>query len=78
MVLWPAAQVIAAALVALLMTDRRSGRRVLELGCGTGLCSLAAAAMPQTLVLATDYRQEPLQLLQEAACKDSNPRCQTL
>eukprot|EP00434_Breviolum_minutum_P001220 symbB.v1.2.001068.t1/scaffold33.1/size517934/20 len=64
-VLWPAAQVVAAALLALLMRDL-SRRRIVELGCGTGLCSLAASTIPKTSVLATDYREEPLELLQQA------------
>eukprot|EP00435_Cladocopium_sp_Y103_P018076 s5162_g4.t1 len=65
-VLWPAAQVVAAVLLALLLRDG-SRRRIVELGCGTGLCSLAASTVPKTVVLATDYRQEPLELLQQAA-----------
>ncbi|CAJ1357758.1 unnamed protein product [Effrenium voratum] len=72
LVLWPAAQVAAAALVALLKArapaeKRGSKRRILELGCGTGLCSLAAAAESSGAeVVATDYRAEPLELLQQA------------
>jgi predicted nicotinamide N-methyase len=62
-VLWPAAQVVAHALTRL--GDLR-GVHVLELGAGTGLCSLAALARGAT-VLATDYREEPLQLLRESA-----------
>ena len=42
-----------------------SRRRIVELGCGTGLCSLAASTVPKTVILATDYRQEPLELLQQ-------------
>ena len=68
-VLWPAAQVVAGAL----MAEKRSyaGWSVLELGAGTGLCSLAAAAAGATAV-ATDYRDEPLDLLRAAA--DHNAR----
>jgi len=61
-VLWPAAQVVAQALAGLEL----EGARVLELGAGTGLCSLAAAACGAE-VLATDYREEPLELLRDAA-----------
>lgn len=42
----------------------------MELGCGTGLCSLAASTVPKTVVLATDYRQEPLELLQQVRAAD--------
>ncbi|CAK9024713.1 Protein-lysine methyltransferase C42C1.13 [Durusdinium trenchii] len=71
-VLWPAAQVVAAVLVALLLKDS-SRRHVLELGSGTGLCALSAAGLQPTVppggtvaVLATDYREEPLELLRQA------------
>jgi len=62
-VLWPAAQVVASELAALPSLE---GRRVVELGAGTGLCSLTAAALGAD-VLATDYRSEPLQLLRRSA-----------
>ncbi|CAE7217343.1 luxQ [Symbiodinium natans] len=42
------------------------GARVLELGCGNGLCSLVAASLGAS-VLASDYRQLPLDLLRAAA-----------
>ncbi|KAL1499797.1 hypothetical protein AB1Y20_012482 [Prymnesium parvum] len=61
-VLWPAAQVVASTLAATPL----SGARVVELGAGTGLCALTAAARGAS-VLATDYRTEPLELLQASA-----------
>ena len=60
-VLWPAAQAVARELVAL--TDGsgepllRSGSVLLELGAGTGLCSIAAASVGAT-ALATDPATE--------------------
>ena len=66
-VLWPAAQVVAGALVNALRSMPRSAS-VLELGAGTGLCSIAAAASgAANQVLATDYRREPLSLLETSA-----------
>ena len=44
-----------------------AGRRVLELGCGNGLASLAAARLGASQVLATDYRALPLSLVSSAA-----------
>jgi predicted nicotinamide N-methyase len=66
-VLWPAAQVVAQAVAA--MGDLRN-RTLLELGAGTGLVSLAAAACGAD-VLATDYREEPLELLRASAARSS-------
>uniref|UniRef100_A0A7S2D372 Calmodulin-lysine N-methyltransferase n=1 Tax=Haptolina brevifila TaxID=156173 RepID=A0A7S2D372_9EUKA len=63
-VIWPAAQVVAAELVRVLEGYRQC--RVLELGAGTGLCSIAAAASG-AVTLATDYRDEPLALLRYSA-----------
>lgn len=68
-VLWPAAQATAGALVEhSAAADCQAlfgrGRRFLELGAGTGLCSLAAASLG-CVTLATDYRPEPLQLLED-------------
>jgi len=62
-VLWPAAQVVARQLAAL---PALGGRRVVELGAGTGLCALAAAARGAS-TLATDYREEPFALLHASA-----------
>ena len=61
-VLWPAAQVVARALAELSLSDAR----VVELGAGTGLCALTAAARGAS-VLATYYRAEPLELLRASA-----------
>lgn len=64
-VLWPAAQVVAAQVVAAI--EAAPGPVcLLELGAGTGLCSIAAAAAGAT-ALATDYRAEPLALLRGGA-----------
>ena len=65
-VLWPAAQVVAAA-VAALDPALLKGATCLELGAGTGLCSLAALACGAKRALATDYREEPLALLHLSA-----------
>ena len=64
-VLWPAAQVVATALVNTIESSTHPCR-VLELGAGTGLVSIAAAASGAD-VLATDYRTEPLELLRASA-----------
>lgn len=66
-VLWPAGQVVAQAIAA----RDLQGRSLLELGAGTGLCSIAAAACGAAPVLATDYREEPLALLQQSAARTS-------
>ena len=71
-VLWPAAQAVAAALVALNRTTAPlASLRVLELGAGTGLASLAAARLGAVLALATDRRPEPLSLLRQAAAREA-------
>lgn len=64
-VLWPAAQVVANIIATL---PAIHGATVLELGAGTGLCSLTALRCGAKHVFATDYRSEPLELLREAAC----------
>jgi predicted nicotinamide N-methyase len=65
-VLWPAASAVASYFLTHCNSKARS---VLELGCGTGLVSLALAsfAAPGITILATDYEPLPLQLLQYAA-----------
>ena len=65
-VLWPAAQVVAGA-VAALDPELLKGATCVELGAGTGLCSLAALACGAKRALATDYREEPLALLHLSA-----------
>ena len=66
-VLWPAAQVVASAVASLDL----AGKSVVELGCGTGLVSLTAAACGAASVLATDYRAEPLELLRASLARSS-------
>eukprot|EP00965_Chrysotila_dentata_P145963 4822244-Pleurochrysis_carterae.AAC.1 len=68
-----AAQVVASAATA----EELQGKTVLELGAGTGLCSLAAAAAGAR-VLATDYREEPLRLLQKATLLNNQVLGRTL
>lgn len=70
-VLWPAAQVVASAVAALDLQDATC----LELGAGTGLCSLTALACGARHALATDYREEPLELLNLSA--DANDLAST-
>ncbi|CAE7241001.1 C42C1.13 [Symbiodinium sp. CCMP2592] len=78
LVLWPAAQVVAAALIGLLGTyGKKRPARVVELGAGTGLCSLAAVAAGHQ-ALATDYREEPLALLRQAAVLNEKQLSKTL
>ena len=73
---WPAAQVVCEALVdrarglqadsSMDLSHSLSGTRVLEVGAGTGLCSLAAASLG-VQVTATDAHPEPLAQLEAAA-----------
>jgi predicted nicotinamide N-methyase len=63
-VLWPASLAIASHL---LTAVNLKDLTVLELGAGTGLVSMAACAGGARHVLATDYEEIPLQLLQYAA-----------
>ena len=62
---WPAALYIASYLYD--HPEIVKGRTVLELGCGNGLVSLAATAIGASKVIATDYRDLPLQLVDSAA-----------
>lgn len=66
-VLWPAAQVVAREIASWSL----GGKSVLELGCGTGLVAMAAAARGAASVLATDYRTEPLELLHASVARSS-------
>ena len=63
-VLWPASQVLASRIAADPLSFR--GRTVVELGAGTGLCSIVAASSGAAVV-ATDTNPITLQLLQAAA-----------
>jgi predicted nicotinamide N-methyase len=69
-VLWPAASAIASRL--LTSSGQLGGKRILEVGAGTGLVSIAAAQGGAAHVLATDYEEIPLQLLQHAAAHLNN------
>ena len=60
--LWPSGLALAEAVAALPL----AGRRVLELGCGLGLPSLAAA-LAGAAVLATDWSPDAVALLRENA-----------
>ena len=62
-VLWPAATFLAHKLA----SEDLSGAAVLELGCGNGLCSLAALTRGAARVVASDYRELPLTLVEAAA-----------
>lgn len=62
--LWPAARSLAA-----ILPPRLDGRRVLELGCGLGLPSLVAARRGAE-VLATDWAEDALDLLEENAARN--------
>jgi 2-polyprenyl-3-methyl-5-hydroxy-6-metoxy-1,4-benzoquinol methylase len=60
--LWPSARILATRLAA----QSGRGRRLLELGCGVGLCSLVAAAAGYQVV-ATDYYYDALEFVQANA-----------
>jgi predicted nicotinamide N-methyase len=63
-VLWPAARAVADRL---LTCYDLQGTTILEIGAGTGLVSLAALLGGARKVLATDYQELPLELLQYSA-----------
>jgi predicted nicotinamide N-methyase len=63
-VLWPAARAVADRL---LERYDLQGTTILEIGAGTGLVSLAALLGGARKVLATDYQELPLELLQYSA-----------
>lgn len=73
---WPAARPLAAALHSPSLLPSLAGVRVLELGCGTGVCSLAAAARGAT-VLATDVEPVALCLVRQAAAEQQISTLQT-
>lgn len=62
--LWPSALVLAQAVAAYI--ELNADQRILELGAGCGLASLTAAYLGAS-VLASDFRQLPLELLRSAA-----------
>jgi predicted nicotinamide N-methyase len=62
--LWPASIVLAQWLVA--QEKRIAGHRCLDLGCGLGLCTQAAASC-QARVVGTDYEVQALHFAQEGA-----------
>lgn len=62
--LWPSAVVLAQAVAAYI--ELNADQRILELGAGCGLASLTAAHLGAS-VLASDFRQLPLELLRSAA-----------
>lgn len=64
-VLWPAADMLAE----LLSREDLRGCATLELGCGTGLCSLVAASWGAARVIATDFNPATLELVSLAAAR---------
>lgn len=66
--LWPAALAIAEYLAAL-PAPALQGLSVLELGCGNGLCSMAAASRGASRVVASDLSADALQLTREAVAR---------
>lgn len=77
-VLWPAASAVADYLIEVVAKesqfDTLKGLTVLELGTGTGLCSIASCIAEADKVIATDYERIPLNLLNYAA-KHLNDKC---
>lgn len=62
-VLWPGARTAAHSLAC----GPLAGKRVMEVGAGTGLASMAAAMLGAADVLATDHSSETLELIEAAA-----------
>jgi predicted nicotinamide N-methyase len=62
-VLWPASSAVSDYIMTQMSLE---GLTVLELGTGTGLCAIAAALGGASKVLATDYEEIPLRLLEYA------------
>lgn len=67
LVLWPGAEVLAEELASGELDVR--GSSTLELGCGTGLCSLVCASLGASTALATDANPETLDLVVAAASR---------
>jgi predicted nicotinamide N-methyase len=74
--LWPAAVACARFITA--RPQLLEGKSVLELGCGNGLCSLAAARAGASSVLATDLSTDALGLTREACELNALPALQTM
>lgn len=70
-VLWPAAKTVSLRILS--PNFDLSGKRVLELGTGTGLVSMVAAMGGASSVLATDYNRFALSLLEKAATLQKVP-----
>ena len=68
--LWPSAQILAEEV----RTMRLAGQRVLELGCGLGLVSIAAA-MAGADVVATDYYDDALLFARANAWRRRRSAC---
>lgn len=62
-VLWPASSAVSDYMMTQMSLE---GLTVLELGTGTGLCAMAAALGGASKVVATDYEEIPLRLLEYA------------
>ena len=69
-VLWPAASAVSNYLQTNLISLEKL--TILELGTGTGLCAMAAALGGASRVIATDYEEIPLRLLEYAASEVNN------
>eukprot|EP00568_Trieres_chinensis_P004036 CAMPEP_0183292858 /NCGR_PEP_ID=MMETSP0160_2-20130417/1765_1 /TAXON_ID=2839 ORGANISM="Odontella Sinensis, Strain Grunow 1884" /NCGR_SAMPLE_ID=MMETSP0160_2 /ASSEMBLY_ACC=CAM_ASM_000250 /LENGTH=328 /DNA_ID=CAMNT_0025453881 /DNA_START=38 /DNA_END=1024 /DNA_ORIENTATION=+ len=72
-VLWPSASAVASRLLESETHQSLSGKTVLEIGAGTGLVSIAAALGGADEVVATDYEEVPLMLLEHAAKNLNGP-----
>jgi predicted nicotinamide N-methyase len=70
--IWPSSRVLGERLFA----DRGTGRRLLELGCGAGFASLAAA-LAGFEVVATDYYPEALEFVRLNAARNGVPGVST-
>jgi predicted nicotinamide N-methyase len=73
-VLWPAADTLAQ----LVGAAGVEGLSTLELGCGTGLCSLVAADRGAARALATDANPAPLELVVSAAAQQDLRAVETM